>query len=347
MTRYHSTTRFAERRANFDHTVNQVMATKIASDEVGGKTQRSAIIDVHHHIAPPVYVADTKLRSRPNKTYFDWSPQKSLEDMDRAGVSIAVLSAITVWAGDDARAVRLARECNDYAARMAQDHKGRYGRFACLPLPDIDASLKEIEYGLDVLKCDGVSVMTSYGNKWLGDPAFLPVMQELNRRKAVVYTHPTVADCCADLIPGIPDAIIEFGTDTTRAITSLAFFGTMKACPDIRFIFSHGGGTLPYLIWRLEAQCRNTKTAGGQPADGVFPHLKRQYYDCAAAASPITMSALTQFVPVSQVLFGTDFPFTTAKAHVDGLATCGFSEAELTAIWRQNAFQLMPGLTSL
>jgi predicted TIM-barrel fold metal-dependent hydrolase len=305
---------------------------------------KSRAIDVHHHFAPPSFIADTKLRPHPNPVYFGWSQEKSLEDMDRAGVAMAVLSVNNVWAGDDARAIKLARECNDYAAKMAQDHKGRYGRFACVPLPNVDAALKELAYGLDVLHCDGVSMMTSYGDKWLGDPAFYPVFEELNRRKAVVYTHPTTANCCGELLPNIADAIIEFGTDTTRAIASLAFYGTMKKCPGIRFIFSHAGGTMPYLVWRFEAQSRQKATADGVPADGVFPALRRQYYDCAQAATPITMQALTKLVPVSQVLFGTDFPFTTAKAHLDGLATCGFSAHDLRAIWRGNALRLMPGL---
>ena len=309
--------------------------------------KNSRAIDVHHHFAPPAFIADTKLRPHPNPVYFGWSQEKSLEDMDRAGVAMAVLSVNNVWAGDDARAIKLARECNEYAAKMAHDHKGRYGRFCCLPLPNIDASLKELAYGLDVLKCDGVSMMTSYGDKWLGDPSFLPVMEELNRRKAVVYTHPTTANCCGELLPNIADAIIEFGTDTTRAIASLVFFGTMKRCPDLRFIFSHAGGTMPYLVWRFEAQSRQKATAGNLPADGVFPALRRQYYDCAQAATPVTMQALTKLVPVSQVLFGTDFPFTTAQAHLDGLAKCGFSTRELRAIWRGNAEKLLPSLRAV
>ena len=184
---------------------------------------------------------------------------------------------------------------------MAQDHKGRFGRFAALPLPDVAASLKEIEYALDQVKADGIGMMTSYGDKWLGDPAFLPVMEELNRRKAIVYTHPTTANCCGNLIPGIADATIEYGTDTTRTIASLVFGGTLKRCPDLRFIFSHAGGTMPFLIGRFEAQPRIVKSSGENvPQAGLLLTLRRHYYDCAQSANPITMGALMQLIPTSR-----------------------------------------------
>ena len=182
-----------------------------------------------------------------------WTIEKSLEDMDKAGVATSITSITTpgVWIGDNAQGRRVARECNDYAARLVVDYPGRFGMFAALPLPDIEASLKEIEYGLDVLKADGICLFTSYRDKWLGDPAFEPVMAELNRRKAVVYTHPEAPVCCRGLIPGINEAVIEYGTDTSRAIARLLFTGTASRYPDITWIFSHGGGVLPMLYERF------------------------------------------------------------------------------------------------
>ena len=167
-------------------------------------------------------------------------PEKSLADMDAAGVSTAILSITTpgVWFGDAAAAAALARACNEYGAKLTSSNPRRFGTFSTLPLPDIDASLREIEYALDTLKADGIGLFTSYGDKWLGDPAFAPVMDELNRRKAVVYTHPTGANCCVNLIADVPEPIIEYGTDTSRTIASLLFTGTASRCPDIKFIFS-------------------------------------------------------------------------------------------------------------
>jgi len=207
-------------------------------------------IDVHHHVAAPEYVADLKARKQnPNmQVFFAHTPTKSIEDMDRGGTATSLLSVNNVWIGDDARAVKLARQCNDFSAKLVADHRGRFAMWGCLPMPVIDGSLKEIEYALDVLKADGIGMMTSYGDdKWLGDLIFLPVMEELNRRKAVVFVHPTAPNCCVNMVPGIPDPAIEFGTDTTRTIASLLFGGTLKRCPDIRFIFSHAGGTMPFL----------------------------------------------------------------------------------------------------
>src|SRR5439155_12471477 len=153
-------------------------------------------IDVHHHIAPPKYVEEMRALLQPPT--LAWTPARSIEDMDQAGVATAITSITTpgVWIGDHAQGRRVARECNDFAARLVVDYPGRFGMFAALPLPDIEASLREIEYGLDTLKADGISLFTSYRDKWLGDPAFEPAMAELNRRKAVVYTHPEAPVCC-------------------------------------------------------------------------------------------------------------------------------------------------------
>ncbi len=203
--------------------------------------------------------------------------------MDKAGVATAMLSVMQpgVWFGDDEQGRSLARRCNDYAAQLVKDHPGKFGMFATIPLPDTEGSLKEIEYGLDVLKAGGIALMTSYYDKYLGDPAFLPVFEELNRRKAVVYVHPNTPDCCKALVKGMPVGTIEYATDTTRTISSLIFgeAGTAFKCPDIRFIWSHSGGTLPFLTGRLIRLARDRKDA--RMPDGPIPILKRYNYEIA------------------------------------------------------------------
>src|SRR5437763_1696230 len=183
------------------------LAQSGSSTANAGKPHR---IDTHHHIAPPKFMEEMRTLLQPPT--LAWSIEKSIEDMDKAGVATAITSITTpgVWIGDDAQGRRVARDCNDYAARLVIDYPGRFGMFAALPLADVEASLLEIEYGLDVLKADGISVFTSYRDKWLGDPAFEPVMAELNRRKALVYTHPEAPVCCRNLIPGINEAVIEY-----------------------------------------------------------------------------------------------------------------------------------------
>src|SRR5262249_6734630 len=206
----------------------------------------------------------------------DWTPEKSLADMDRAGVATALTSITTPALRflDDAAARKLARECNDYSAKLVSDSKGRFGMFAVMPMPYVEATLHEIGYALDSLKADGIALLTSYGDKWLGDPAFTPVMEELDRRRAVVYTHPTTADCCGNLIPDVPESIIEWGTDTTRTIASLLFSGAAARFRNVQMIFSHGGGTLPFLTERfVRLPIINTKLAARVP-NGVEAELK-------------------------------------------------------------------------
>lgn len=304
-------------------------------------------IDVHHHLSPPTHVEALRKANLGTPPTYNWSVQKSLDDMDQAGVATAITSvttpAVSFLDADNAR--RVARECNEYAASLMTDHPGRFGIFATLPLPHVDASLAEIAFALDTLKADGICLMTNYGDKWLGAPEFAPVMDELNRRKAVVYTHPGAANCCRNLVPDIPDQIIEFGTDTTRTIANLVFSGTTVRCPDIRFIFSHAGGTMPFLVERLQLlpSISPKLKQGGWSFEKVTAQLTRYHYDTAQAAHPGALSSLMRLVSVSQVVFGTDYPFRTSIDHVKGLAAY-FSGPDLRAIERDNAVRLIPRL---
>lgn len=302
-------------------------------------------IDVHHHLTPPDYVAAIGGRARIPTPAAEWSLAKTLEDMNMARVQTAMLSISTpgLWFGDAAATTRLARACNEYAARLIADNKGRFGSFAAMPMPNVDATLTEIAYAFDTLRVDGVSLFTSYDSKWLGDAAFVPVFDELNRRKAVVAVHPATAACCSNLIPYIPDSVIEFGTDTSRTIASLVFSGAADRWPDIKFIFSHAGGSMPFLIERFEVLARAPQAARMVP-NGVRNVLRRFYYDTAQTANAAAMGALRQLVEPSQIVFGSDYPYRTGLEHVTGLSNCGFSERELQKIERDNALAIMPRL---
>lgn len=318
----------------------------IYKDEIEAQTSSAAPhrIDVHNHVAPPGYMAELTRLGLTQAALAAWTPTKALEDMDRGGVATSVtsMSPPGIWFVDDATARRIARICNDYEARLAADHPGRFGMFINLPLPDIDGSLREIEYGFDTLKADGVCFYTSYGDKWLGDPAFNPVYEELNRRKAVIYTHPISANCCRNILPGVGDGAIEWGTDTTRAITRMIFGGTAARYPEIRVIFSHAGGTMPFLVERFINMAKGAQYAAQLP-QGFLASAKKFYYDTAQTSNPAAMSALTKVIPTSQIVFGTDFPYRTAAEHVTGLAECGvFGAKELAAIDRENALTLLP-----
>jgi 6-methylsalicylate decarboxylase len=311
----------------------------------GAQTPKPHRIDVHHHLAPPRWIADVVIgRNTGQRPLADWTPQRSIEDMDRGGVatSIVSISEPSVWFGDDAAGRALARECNEYGARLVADHPGRFGLFAIVPLPDVDGSLREIEYALDTLKADGVCLMTSYQSKYLGDPVFAPLMDELNRRKAVVFTHPVRPDCCRNLVPDVPEPVIELGTDTTRTIASLLFSGTVTRCPDIRFIWSHGGGTVPFLTMRFVGLANARKDLAARLPNGPVAELKRFFYDTAQAAHPYALSSLARLVAPSQIVFGTDFPFVGSAATAKGLKDFGFGDGDLALIERANAAALLP-----
>lgn len=321
-------------------------------------------IDVHHHFASPAWIAVLKANNVLNSAWDGWTPAKAIEAMEKSGTATGISSITTpgIWFGegfgnglakpgaranDDAR--KLARETNEYGAKLVADHKGRFGIWAALPLMDIDGSLREIEYALDTLKLDGIGLMTSYGNRWLGDQSFAPVFQELNRRRAVVYAHPTAAPCCRDLLPNVGTGVIEYNTDTSRTIVSWITSGAAARFPNVTMIFSHAGGTIPYLIERFI----NANEGGGPagiadllakpaPPNSKLAHLRRFYYDTAQSTNPVQMQALKQVVSASQIVFGTDFPYSTMVDHAQGLQKCGFSPEEIRGVNRENFVRVLP-----
>jgi predicted TIM-barrel fold metal-dependent hydrolase len=302
-------------------------------------------IDVHHHFAPPAWVAEVKGRPLLNAANTRWSPEQSIEDMDRGGVAAAVVSITNpgLWFGDRAVTTRLARACNDYGARLVQDYPSRFGLFAAMPLPDVDATLKEIEYAYDTLGADGVGLLTSYEDVWLGNAAFRPVMEELDRRRAVVHVHPTAANCCRNLEYGLGPGSIEYGTDTTRAIVSVTFSGDATRFPNIRFIWSHAGGSAPFLAGRIDGASGNARD---RLPDGFLAEARKFFYDSAGAANRGAIVSLLELVPATQILFGTDFPpGGTSRDVARLLAGLGlFDAGALSAIDRENAVRLMPRL---
>jgi len=307
-------------------------------------------IDFHHHFFSPAWVklVEAQHNLKPVlgfEQFKTYSVAQDIESMDRGNVEKAYLSVTQpgVWFGDVAETRKAARELNEYAARLKSDHKGRYGHFAVIPLPDVEGSLREIEYAFDTLKADGVGLLSSYDDKWLGDKSFAPVWAELNRRKAIVYTHATAPGCCSwDFQPGIMPTFVELGADLARAMVSLVHSGTAKATPDVRYIWSHGGGS----IWaqRYLTGITADVLAGRAPADPKLQQFRRFYYDTAAAADAVHMGILKMMVPTSQIVFGSDYPWVEPHRIAQGLESAGLTPQELRAIYRDNAMQLVPQL---
>ena len=313
-------------------------------------TLGSGRIDVHHHIIPPDYTAAMKRIGKNlvgGVTIPDWSIQNSLDMMDKNGIAAAITSMPFVYFGDLPLSADFSRRCNDFSARLASDHPKRFGSFAVLPLPDVAASLRELEHAIDKLKFDGIVLPTNVGGYYLGAPKFDELFYELNRRKAVVFIHPIdpPGECSPDL--NLPTGLIEFVFDTTRAIANLIYSGTLEACPDIHFIVSHAGGTVPYLAWRISLLQYKYEMKRKAP-QGVIHYLKRLYYDTALSASPHALRSLRELVDPSHILFGSDYPFAPdplTSISIKGLKDYdGFDEQALKAIDNGNALKLFPRL---
>jgi predicted TIM-barrel fold metal-dependent hydrolase len=328
------------------------MAAAIGGNPEGAFAQAASSkarrIDIHHHFAPPAWVAEVKGRPLLQTANTTWTPAKSIDDMERGGVATAMISITNpgLWFGDAAVTRRLARACNDYGARLVQDHPTRFGLFAAMPLPSTDDTLHEIAYAYDTLKADGIALLTSYGDTWLGNPAYMPVMEELNRRKAVVHVHPTAANCCRNLDYGVAPGTVEYGTDTTRAIIGVTFGGVAARFPEIRFIWSHAGGSAPFLAGRIDGGSSNAKD---RLPNGFMHEAKKFYYDTAGATNRGALTSLLQLVSTSQVLFGTDFPPGGASLEIaKALSAVGlFNQTDMSAIERENAVKLLPRLGSV
>ncbi|MGB6446587.1 MAG: amidohydrolase family protein, partial [Xanthobacteraceae bacterium] len=217
---------------------------------------------------------------------------------------------------------------------------GRFGMFASVSLPDVAGSLTEAAYALDVLKADGIGLLTSYGDKWPGDPAFAPFFEELNRRKATVYFHPTSANCCSALMKEVPAPAVEYMFDTTRAIVSLLFSGSLSRYRDINFIFSHAGGATAPIVRRIVRLATIDKTIAARLPDGPLAELKRLNFDTATSSDPENLGAILRLVSVDKILFGSDYPFLPYEATLSGLTKFGFSPGDLSQIESENALRL-------
>jgi predicted TIM-barrel fold metal-dependent hydrolase len=311
------------------------------------------IIDTHHHIFPPKFTARNLKRMTedsptfPGSFYQNWTPRYSLDQMDQQGVATAIGSMTSpgIWFGDNAEGRKNARDCNEYGAKLAQDLPGRFGMWGAIPLPDTEGSLREIEYIYNSLKLDGIGLLTSYDDgKLLGHPNFAPVLEELNRRKAVIFVHPTIS-CCGMPIRHLNRVQIDFPTDTTRTITDLIYSGSLLRFPNIRWIFSHGGGTILMLTPRLGGAGLTPEEKAATIPNGFEHELQKLYFDIASVAlSPIPMAAVLKGIPRDHLLFGSDIPFFKIERIATAANKFEVSGSDLRMIQRENALQLLPRL---
>ena len=335
-------------------TRRQVLASGAAAAALHGSFARAAApvtrtIDFHHHFNPPFLVnaAAGNRVGAGDAAGLNWDLAWSLEDMDKAGIAKAVISPPTGFTERTDPAMRSAtiRKVNDYGAEVVRDHPARFVQLVYLPLPDVDAALKEIAYGFDSLKVAGAGFATSYGAKYASDPAFAPVLEELNRRRAIAYFHPLAAACCTRIIPGMPleTNLVEIPYDTARAVIGFLLSGAFRHYPDVKFVFSHSGGAVPMFAGRFNRLLQTTDLSKVAP-EGINAEFRKLYYETANASSPPTMAALLKFAPLSQVLFGSDHPYVSDMDNMTDLKSCGLSQTQMNAILHENAERLIPAL---
>ncbi len=285
--------------------------TKVADQFMLGPFPEGGRIDTHHHFMPKVFVetigADRLASVTPTRTLPDWSVQRALDVCGSFGIAEGVLSISPGYPALAPAIERpLMRECNDAAATIRRDHPGKFGHFASIPMFNSGAALKEIEYALDTLNADGVVVFSNYDSKYLGDPSFAEVWQELDRRKAIVFVHPTSPG--DDLAGQPPQSILEFPFDTTRAAVSLIFAGVTVRHPGIRFVLSHAGGALPFLAGRVNGAALLIPEIRENAPD-VMVEIRKFWFDTALSGNPSALAALLVVADPARILFGSDFPY--------------------------------------
>jgi predicted TIM-barrel fold metal-dependent hydrolase len=315
--------------------------------------QFSDRIDVHFHYLSPEYrekMTDAVGGAPDGFPAPHWSAEAALAMMDKMGIATGMLSVSSpgVHFGNDAKARALARSVNEFAARTIGDHRGRFGGFASLPIPDVDGALEEIAYALDTLKLDGVVMLTNFNGVYLGDKRMDPVFDELNRRSAVVFIHPTSPICWQQSALGYPRPMIEFTFDSTRAVVNLIFSGTTTRCPKLRFIVPHAGGTLPFLARRIGMFGR--LGGMGETPVSAEEQLRRLYYDLAGSPGSNALAPLLEMTERSHILYGSDYvhtPEAVVSAHLTELLSSKLLSADdFRTIGRDNALSLFPQLNS-
>ena len=306
--------------------------------------------DTHQHILPDFFWQATENDHAPigGLAPLRWSRETAISFMDDAGIDVAIVSLSTpgVHTGDDAKARGLAHRCNEFSAELVRSQPDRFGGFACLPLPDVDGSLKELSYALDVLGLDGVVLFTNSNGVYLGDAALEPVFEELERRKTVVYVHPNPSPDAVAHSLGLPDNLLDFPTDTNRAVAQMHYTNRFARTPNVKYIFSHAGGSIPYLAARFAIIDEMGFIPGGEERGAAADMFRRIYWDTALAASDPVLRMLREVAGINQVLYGTDFPYLHRDLAVSSkqriVQSSELNDSEKQDILGGNASRLFP-----
>jgi predicted TIM-barrel fold metal-dependent hydrolase len=300
-------------------------------------------IDTHAHQIPPHFLAAVLEATGAPYPMPVFSTADHLAQMDRHGIELAVISLPPpgLAVGDGVAAPRLARVINEHYAALVAEHPGRFAALAALPLPDVDATLAELAYALDVLGLDGAVLFSNVGGVYAGDERFAPVLEELDRRGAYVMLHP--ADPQVPPLPQFPGWLMEYPFETTRAVVTLLYSGALQRHPAIRWQLPHCGGTVPFLADRLGTLVRREPGLAAEVGGDPVALLGRLFHDTAQADNDAALAATVRVVEPGRIVFGTDWPFAVLADGPDpqpGLDVLG----DRAAVDRDNALRMAPEL---
>jgi 6-methylsalicylate decarboxylase len=312
----------------------------------------SVTVDLHHHVIPDFYweASNEDGNAAGGITPPRWSLDRAIAYLDEANIDVAVPSISTpgVHFGDDAAARKLARRVNEFLADIKRDRPDRFGALAALPLPDVEGSLEEIAYAFDVLELDGVSVMTNAGDRYLGDTRFDPIFAELQQRAAVVFVHPTASPDPIAHTLDLPDSLLDYPVDTSRAVAKLHYSNTFARTPDVKYVFAHAGGTIPFVASRFGIVDEMDVIPGAQDRGAFADALPRLYWDTASAFGDPVLHMLRSVTGLGNVVFGTDYPYPRDAISIAGLRqlerTPELDDDERRAILGASAARLIPRL---
>lgn len=286
--------------------------------------------DLHTHYYPEVYF--DKIRELPSEFSFDESPSgqtiikyrgarffgvtppmtnvaQRLEDMDRVGIDVEVISLSTpnVFFTDARHQPEIARMTNDAYAELIAQHPTRFKGFASIPMDDPDAALAELHRAIDELKLNGVILLSNIGGKALTSPEYRPFFAEANRLKLCILLHPMLPANTEPFREYVLGPIIGFMFDTTLAVARMCFDGMLREFPDIRWIVAHLGGAVPYLMERMDNGWRDFPECRAKIDELPSVYLKRLYYD-TVNFNPHMLSMVREMIGSDHMVMGSDYP---------------------------------------
>ena len=307
-------------------------------------------IDVHAHYIPEPYrdalAAAGEVHPDGIPGLPEWNEALAIAAMDQLGVRLAILSISSpgVHFGDAAEAVALARTVNEAGAQIKVATPSRFGFFAALPLPEVDAAVAETRYALDTLGADGITLLTNHRGMYLGDERLEPIYTEVAARKGVVFVHPTSPPQPTGAV-GFAAPMLEFIFETTRSMTDLVLSGVLRRHPELRIIVPHAGAALPILAGRVDMFAPVLAHVGnGADVPSLRAALERLHFDVAGAPAEEQLAALLSVADPSRLHYGSDFPFTPLQGCqylMRQLQTSRLlDDTALNAIFRGNAVDL-------